>query len=107
MLDFRAHKLQIKVTTGGGCDENGDPISVTESWGDSISCHYDTDGRDTIYKYPDGSQADFEYAVWLDPIPDDLTGLFVRLIDQYGNVVEREKQVQKCVNGQLRTKLYL
>lgn len=107
MLDFRAHKLKIKAHSGGGLDKNGDPTPVKETWGDPIPCHYDTDGRDTIYKYPDGSQTVFEYAVWLDPIPDDLTGLFICLIDQYGNVEVDEKQVQKCVNGQLRTKLYL
>lgn len=107
MLDFRPHKLQIKTTTGGGRDENGDPIPVIGNWGDPIPCHFDTDSREVIYKYPDGSQVVFDYVVWLDPIPDDLVGVFVQLIDQYGDIAVSDKQVQKCVNGQLRTKLYL
>jgi len=106
MLDFRPHKLYIKATIGGGIDDNSNPIPVVESWGDAIPCHFSTEGREVIYKYPDGSQAIFSYAVWIDPIPDDLTGKQVRLEDQFGNEVP-EKTVQKCVNRQLRTKLYL
>lgn len=105
MLNFRPHKLYVKSITGGGTNENGDPIPVTEEWGDPIPCHISAEGRELIYRYPDGTATVFSYAVWIDPIPEDLTSKFVRIEDQYGHTVE--KQVQKCINRQLRTKLFL
>lgn len=107
MLNFRPHKLYVKIpSSGGGVDENGNPIAVDNNWSDAIPCHFDTDNKETIYRYDNGSATVFDYVVWIDPISDDMTGRMVKLIDEYGNEVS-ERMVQKCVNGQLRTKLYL
>lgn len=107
MFEIRPHKIQIKTTDGGGTDDNGDPIPVGVVWTDPIEAHFSTDSKETLYTYPDGRQANFSYAVWFDPIEENLEGTFIRLIDQYGNIELNERYVQKCVNGQLRTKLYL
>lgn len=108
MLNFRPHKLQIKITTGGGWDrETGNPIPVSYEWGPEIACHFSTEGRERIYVYADGSQEVFDYAVWIDPISDNLTAEYVRLTDQFGRIVVDDRKVEKCVNRQLTTKLYI
>lgn len=107
MLDFRAHRFQIKRTTGGGYDQNGNPIPVEVEWSDPIPCHYATNNREELFNYQEGVFKVFEYQVWIDPIEEDLTSKYVRLIDQYGIVEVEDKQVQKCVNRQLTTKFYL
>lgn len=107
MFEIRPHKIQFKLKIGGGEDENGFPIPVKDLWTDPVSCHYNTHGRQLIYKYPDGSTVVYDYMILLDPVDLVRPGTFVRLIDQYGNIQESEKVVQKCVNGQLATKLYL
>lgn len=99
--------MQIKETTGGGYDEAGNPSPAIITWGDPIPCHYSTEQRERIYVYADGTEAHFDYAVWFDPIERDLTAEYVRLIDQYGNVEVEDRKVEKCVNRQLRTKIYL
>ena len=107
MLDFRPHKLYIKATEGEPTfDENGDPVP-SGAWGDAIPCHFSTEGRENIYiDSNDGSHTVYTYEVWIDPISKDLKGKQVRLEDQFGNEIPG-KTVQKCVNRQLRTKLYL
>lgn len=74
---------------------------------DFTPCHYETNSRQELLRYNDGAFKVFDYAVWIDPISEDLTLQFVRLIDQYGNIEVEEKEVQKCVNRQNTTKLYL
>lgn len=106
-MDVRQHKIQFKTTTGGGEDANGDPIPVVSGWTEPVSCHYNTEGKDLIYQLPDGSVGRYSYMVILDPTPTNYFGVFVSLIDQFGNIREEEIQVQKCVNRQLSTKLYL
>lgn len=46
--------LRYKIVSGGGIDENGDPIEVTTSWSDPIDCliHQNTNGK--LMKYEDG-----------------------------------------------------
>lgn len=107
MLNFRPHKLLIKRTTGGGYDGNGNPVPVTSTWSEPIPCHYSTESRERIYVYADGTEEHFDYAIWFEPIEENLTAKYVRLIDQYGNIEVDERKVEKCVNRQLRTKLYL
>lgn len=107
MFRIRPHTIQFKITEGGGQDENGNPIEVIHSWSDPISCRFDTDNRELIYKYEGGSALVYSYVVYIDPVSESFVGRTVRLIDQYGNVKEEDKKVQKCVNGQLATKLYL
>lgn len=107
MLDFRPHKLQIKKTSGGGYNEQGNPIPVEVTWSEEIPCHYATNNREEIYSYIDGKFVVFDYQIWIDPIEEDLTAKFVKLTNQYGEVIVEDKQVQKCVNRQLRTKLFL
>lgn len=34
--------LQIKVKTGGGLDENGNPVRPSESWSPAIPCNIET-----------------------------------------------------------------
>ena len=106
MFCLRPHKLRIKKTSGGGWD-NGNPVQVDSQWSEEIACHFSTESRQTILRYEDGSFTKFDYAVWLDTIDEDLTGKYVCLIDQYGNIREKERIVHKCINRQLRTKLYL
>lgn len=107
MLNLRPHKLLIERTSDGGYDANRNPVGAESLWSDPIPCHYDTDSKDRIYMNVDGSYTVFDYAVWLDPIMEDFTVKYVRLIDQFGNIKEERRKVEKCVNGQLRTKLYL
>lgn len=124
MLNFRAHSLQVKRTSGGGYDSDGNPIPVVPYWEPIMTlpirvleidgerqnctpCHYATNQDQDLLRYMDGVFRVFDYQVWIDPITEDLTSKYVRLIDQYGKIEVQEKQVQKCVNRQLTTKFYL
>lgn len=107
MLNFRPHKLQVKLSTGGGFDEKRNPIPVTEAWSDKIPCRFETDTRETVKWTDAGPVRIYNYVVWMDPQDGmDFSNKFVRLIDQNDNVIA-ELPVQKPVPGQLRTKLFL
>lgn len=43
--------LQIKLKTGGGLDENGNPVRPSESWSPAIPCNIETNqynGKGTV-----------------------------------------------------------
>ncbi len=108
MINFRPHKLQVKEHSGKPQrDKDGHFIDATSAWGTPMPCRYETDGKENIVTSPDGSFTRYTYVVWLDKTNFPFGGRFVRLIDENGQVIESERQVQKQVTMQLRTKLYL
>lgn len=106
MLEFRPHRLRVKLTTGGGTSPNGDPIPVEPKWSDEVKCRFDTDSRELIRFTVDGPVRLYSYLVVLDPTEEDYEEKYVRLFDKQGNQVA-EMLVQKQLSYQLHTKLYL
>ena len=46
--------IKMKTSTGGGMNENGDPIPVIEVWGEDVPCRFSTNRHNTNGKYVDG-----------------------------------------------------
>lgn len=88
-------------------NENGDPVKATEEWGVPIPCRFESEGKENIATNPDGSFTRYDFVVWIDDTSVDYSNRFVRLTNQHGKVVAENRQVQKCIPGQLRTKIYL
>lgn len=54
------------IATGGGYDDNGDPVPVGEDWGDPIPCHVDTNNHRNDGRYRDGEFSPSSYHVFIE-----------------------------------------
>lgn len=110
MFSLRPHILQIKETTGGGYDENGNPIPAVVTWSDPIPCHVRKLDRQRIFVYADGSEGVYNYDVWFDPgiITEDMDGKYCTLKHlETGKVIVEDKKIEMDMFRQLTTKFYL
>src|SRR3989339_1522895 len=96
MIKLRPHKISFKTTTGGGFDVNRIPLPVVPSWTEPIPCRYETEGKSNIKTLSDGTFKSYPYVVFLGPSSEDYTARFVKLFDEFGNIVI-EGQIQHAV----------
>lgn len=108
ILSKRPHRLSVKTVVGGGYDpDTGMPVPATSVWSDPVPCRFQTEGRDNLKTFPDGTYKIYPYVVYLDNHENvDYEGKTVRLYDQSGNL-EFEGIVQKQPVRQVNTILYL
>lgn len=107
MVDIRPHRLQVIVTTGGGEDENGDPIPVTNSGvGKEIPCRIIQDEKANTRIQPDGTFRFYQYCVVLDDITTNYDRQNIKLLDENGNVFT-ERIVDCSKMGLLIQRLWL
>lgn len=111
MIEFRPHTLKYAVTSDGYEDPtNGDWISGTITWSESVKCRYESNGKAIEIELPngDGKVHKYAYVVYLnlDNAKEYLIGEHLRLFDQRG-VMVAEKQVQGFERGQLNMRLWI
>lgn len=58
--------IQTMTRTGGGLDNQGDPIAVEETWGEPIAAMITPSGNGRLLKYQDGAQVAASYQVLLE-----------------------------------------
>jgi hypothetical protein len=61
--------LQYKITTGGGFDENNDPVAVTSEWSDPIECWIEANTHSNKGRYADGKFTIAAYTATIDDQP--------------------------------------
>jgi len=57
--------IRVSQRSGGGFSENGNPIPVTETWGEKISCRIQTNNYDKRGKYQDGKFVQCSYLIFV------------------------------------------
>lgn len=76
-------KLYYQIETGGGKDEDDDPIPVVVSWSEPIECNVKVNTRNNKGKYKDDTFVIASYEVLIEL--DDFTATRVRIEDANGN----------------------
>lgn len=107
MVNFRPHKLTLKVSLPGAYDGTGKYIKGDEKTIEGIPCRYEPNGRANTIALEDGSVYMYSYMVYLDSdCPEISYGDEVELFDQSG--VSRGKFTSHGFHrGQLNAKLWL
>ena len=107
MFEFRPHKMQIQITTGGGVDESGNPVQLTPAgWSEPIECRFVQDDRVNRRIQPDGTFKFYQYCVVLDDLDTNFDNRVIRLFDADDNLVV-ERSVNCSNRGQLIQRLWL
>ncbi|MBQ9253231.1 MAG: hypothetical protein IJ180_00485 [Bacteroidales bacterium] len=107
MFDFRLHKLQYLITSGGYEDEDGNYIQGDEEWSKEIPCRYELNQRASTITLQDGVAYTYTYVVYLNlSAPDFHYGQTIRLIRNDGIVVDT-KEVKGFTREQLHCRLWL
>jgi hypothetical protein len=71
MLIYPNGILYCKITSGGGYDEDGNPVAVVESWGEAVTCHIDTASHSNDGYYDNGNFTKAQYVVFIENQPFD------------------------------------
>lgn len=58
--------IQFEVITGGGFDENQDPIPVTQDWGEPVSCNTRENHSSNKGTYQDGNFKIASYTILIE-----------------------------------------
>lgn len=78
-------------TTGGGQDDNGNPIPVTDTDLDPISCYFNTNKYDHLGTYVGGKFTTASFYIFIDG-GADVTYKKLKLFDKNGKINEYEIQ---------------
>ncbi len=109
MLNFRPHKIQVAVASGGGgFDENGIPLPDTVQW-EEVPCHIEPNGSGSKVIYLDGVAVNYSFTVYLcQDCREFHKGDKVRLIGLDGEI-ENDKQfeVLSFFRNQLNARLWV
>ena len=95
--------VQVKVSSGGGRDEYGNPVKVTHTWSDPVKCLI----RKLRHSYEYVSDGKFEQSSYEILIENrDFEAVFVRLSDSKGKVLgEFEVQDISAIERSGRVKI--
>ena len=103
---FRPHRLQYQVSSGGYEDENGDYHPGESRFEGDIPCRYEPNGKANTIAFEDGKIYVYQYVVYLDQNCREFKyGDIIRLLMDC--VVIAEKQVQGFHRGQLNSRLWV
>lgn len=97
MADKRPHTLRLQTSSGGGIDEQGNPVRLVAKWSDPLDCRYKRSLQAKMIARPDGKTISYSYTVTIDR--DALEDIdlqdeqLMRLYDEDGNL-EVEGQVK-------------
>lgn len=65
--------LQYVKLSGGGIDNEGDPVSIVQEWSDPIDCLIITLKHDKKGSYTDGKFIASAYEIHVDTLPVEMT----------------------------------
>jgi len=74
--------ISAKIKTGGGLDENGNPVRPSSEWGKPISCHIKVNTRNNLGKQNGNTFTIASYEILIEPQPFEAER--VKLIDNCG-----------------------
>jgi hypothetical protein len=77
--------ISAKIKTGGGLDENGNPIPVTYTWGPAIECKYRANELSNKGRYVDGMFQQASYVITIEDM--DFNADVVKLFNSKDNEV--------------------
>lgn len=110
MADKRPHTLSLQTVTGGGFDNDGNPVKIKTFWSEAVSCKYKRSLVAKVIARPDGNTSSYSYTITVDR--DDMDGLMlkdgqpVRLYDEDENM-EVEGQVKGFAKSAKTVKICL
>ena len=97
-MDKRPHSLQLQIVSGGGIDENGNPIKLLTDWSVPFPCKYKRSLQAKIIASADGKMRYYSYTITIDR--DELEGFdlkeeqLVRLYDD-----DEQFEVENTIKG--------
>ena len=81
--------IQVKIVSGGGIDQNGNPVKATTAWSEKVPCRIQTNTNNKEGRYQDGKFIINSYIIFLQK--REFTAERIKVILQG---VEREFDVQ-------------
>lgn len=97
MADKRPHTLSLQVVTGGGIDNDGNPLKIKTVWSEPVGCKYKRSLVAKVIVRPDGKTSSYSYTITVDR--DDLDGLILK-DEQLIRLYDEDEDME--VEGQIK-----